>query len=65
MQLFDDEVQDLSPAKWWIQLDLYSGYHQIKVHENSKAKLAFFAPDGWKYRYIQMPLGPTNAPSAL
>ena len=46
-----------------ISLDAAQGYHQIKVRDQDQEKLAFFAPDGWKYTYKVMPFGPTNAPT--
>ena len=47
----------------FISLDAKQGYHQIRVKETDKEKLAFFAPDGVKYTYTVMPFGPTNVPA--
>ena len=56
----DDAVHDLGDAKFFISMDLDSGYHQIEVHPESRQKLAFFAPDG-KYHFKCMPFGPVNS----
>ena len=41
-------------------MDLDSGYWQIETEPSSKAKLAFFTPNG-KKRWTVMPMGATNA----
>ena len=46
-----------------ITVDARQGYHQVKVKEGDKDKLAFFAPNGKKYTYKVMPFGPMNAPA--
>ena len=37
--------------------------HQIAVKHSDQEKLAFFAPDDFKYCFTVMPFGPTNAPT--
>ena len=56
----DDAVKAIGDAKYYITMDLDSGYWQIKVEDSSKAKLAFFTPTG-KKRFTVMPMGATNA----
>ena len=46
-----------------ITVDARQGYHQVKVKNGDKDKLAFFAPNGKKYTYRVMPFGPMNAPA--
>lgn len=46
-----------------ITVDARQGYHQVKVRDGDKEKLAFFAPNGKKYTYKVMPFGPMNAPA--
>ena len=54
----------LGPGKIFIiTVDARQGYHQVKVREADREKLAFFGPDGKKYTYKVMPFGPMNAPA--
>jgi hypothetical protein len=43
-------------------MDLDSGFHQACVSAGSRSKLAFYGPDGRKYRYTGMYVVPFNAP---
>lgn len=56
----DDAVREIGDSKYFITLDLDSGYWQVECEPNSKAKLAFFTPTG-KKRFTTMPMGATNA----
>ena len=47
----------------FISLDAKQGYHQVRVRNSDKEKLAFFSPDNKKYTFKVMPFGPTNAPA--
>ena len=57
----DDVVQDIdTEAKYFIYVDMYSGYCQVVAEEEARIKLAFFTLDGkcwWKV----MPIGSLNA----
>ena len=62
----DDAIGSLnlgSGTIFIITVDARQGYHQVKVRESDKDKLAFFAPNGKKYTYKVMPFGPMNAPA--
>ena len=41
-------------------MDAFSGYHQIFIHPDDKAKTAFITSQG-VYNYIMMPFGLKNA----
>uniref|UniRef100_A0A3B4ZHB9 Gypsy retrotransposon integrase-like protein 1 n=1 Tax=Stegastes partitus TaxID=144197 RepID=A0A3B4ZHB9_9TELE len=54
----------LSGAKWFSVMDLKSGYYQVEVAEEDKAKTAFVCPLGF-FEFNRMPQGVTNAPSTF
>jgi hypothetical protein len=59
----DDAVMyGFGDATFFILLDAFSGYHQIRLSPSSIAKTAFFAPRGRKYVWVVMPFGLRNCP---
>ena len=56
----DDAVEMIGESKFFITLDLDAGYWQVKLHEASKDKTAFYIPDG-KRHWNVMPMGILNA----
>jgi len=56
----DDLFDQLAGAKVFSELELATGFHQLRVAEDSKAKTAFRTPDGL-YEWKVMPFGLTNA----
>ena len=57
----DDLLDQLGKVRYFLTLDLASGYWQIHVHQNSQ-KTAFATPQGL-YKFRVMPFGLTNAPA--
>ncbi|XP_033314488.1 uncharacterized protein LOC117213232 [Bombus bifarius] len=64
LPLIADQIARLQKARYFISLDMASGFHQIPIHPNSTEYTAFVTPDG-QYEYVTMPFGLKNAPSVF
>ena len=61
----DDAVEEIdTQARYFISIDLDSGYWQVRASKNARERLAFFTPDG-KKTFCRMPMGAVNAMSVF
>lgn len=61
LPLISDIMASFSGAQWFSNLDLFSGYHQLGMDEESIQKTAFVTKFG-QFEYLRMPFGLSGAP---
>ena len=58
----DEMYAKLKGAKFFLTIDLRSGYYHIALEKDLRAKTAFVMPFG-KYKFLQVPFGLAQAPA--
>lgn len=64
MPAINDVLDKIGRAKYFSALDLASGYYQIEMAKQVRAKTAFTAVGGY-YEFTRIPFGLTNAPATI
>jgi len=60
---FEETLDHLSGSKYFSVLDMRSGYHQVELAEEHKARTAFSVGSLGMYEYNRMPFGLSNSPA--
>lgn len=58
-------IDSLQGASYFASLDLFSGYHQVEMDQDSMEKTAFTAGPLGFFEYTRLPFGLCNAPSTF
>lgn len=60
----DDSIEQMSGAKWFLTLDLCSGYWQLEVEPEDRHRTVFATRKGL-FQFRVLPFGLCNAPATF
>lgn len=64
LPVIEGHIDRLREYKYFISLDLFTGFYQIPMSPGSIPYTAFVTPDGL-YEFLRMPMGLSNSPSVF
>jgi hypothetical protein len=62
--IVEELLDELRGTVFFTKLNLWSGYHQVQMHDTDVEKTTFYTHQGL-FEFLVMPFGPTNTSSTF